>query len=233
MSFFGLNLIGGAISAFQQAADTTSNNIANVNTPGASRQVVNLSEAPPIVGSPGYSTWTGPGTQGDGALVESITRIHQDSYDGLFRGAAGAQSYFDVQQQQLAATQSSFGEPSNGINQAFTDLQTAISQLASNPAGAAERQGVVTASQAFVTALNRVGSAVQTSQATVISQATSVVDQANTLIDKIATLNGQIRASKAVGDNPNTYQISATCTSISFRSCSPRRAPCRPTGRRW
>jgi flagellar hook-associated protein 1 len=206
MSFFGLNLIGSAIDSFQQAANTTSDNIANVNTPGASRQVVNLTEASPIVGSPGYSTWTGPGTKGDGVLVSSITRIHQDSYDGLFRGASSAQSYFDVEQQQLQAIQSSFAEPSNGVNTAFTDLQTAISQLASNPSGTSERQGVITASQAFVTALNRVGGAIQTAQATVIQQATTVVDQANTLIDKIAALNAQIRASKAVGDNPNTYQ---------------------------
>jgi flagellar hook-associated protein 1 len=205
MSFFGLNLIGSAVDAFQQAANTTSDNIANVNTPGASRQVVNLREAAPIVGSTGYATWTGPGTKGDGVLVDSITRIHQDSYDGLFRGASSAQSYFDVQQQQLSAVQSAFGEPSNGINKAFTDLQTAMSQLASNPAGASERQGVITASQAFVTALNRVGTAIQTSQATVMQQAAGVVDQANGLIDKIAALNGQIRASRAVGDNPNTY----------------------------
>jgi flagellar hook-associated protein 1 FlgK len=205
MSFFGLNLIGSAVDAFQQAANTTSDNIANVNTPGASRQIVNLTEASPIVGSPGYSTWTGSGTKGDGVLVDSITRIHQDSYDGLFRGASSAQSYFDVQQQQLQAIQSSFAEPTNGINKAFTDLQTAISQLASNPGGASERQGVIAASQAFVTALNRVGTAIQTSQATVAQQAGGVVDQANALIDKIAALNGQIRASKAVGDNPNTY----------------------------
>jgi flagellar hook-associated protein 1 FlgK len=206
MSFLGLNLIGSAIDAFQQAANTTSNNIANVNTPGASRQVVNLTEASPIVGSPGYSTWTGPGTQGDGVLVSSITRIHQDSYDGLFRGASSAQSYFNVEQQQLSAIQSSFGEPTNGVNQAFTDLQTAISQLASNPTGTSERQGVITASQAFVTALNRVGGAIQNAQATVIQQATTIVNQANSLIDKIAGLNAQIRASNAVGDNPNTYQ---------------------------
>jgi flagellar hook-associated protein 1 FlgK len=206
MSFLGLNLIGSAIDAFQQAANTTSDNIANVNTPGASRQVVNLTEASPIVGSPGYSTWTGPGTKGDGVLVSSITRIHQDSYDGLFRGASSAQSYFNVEQQQLSAIQSSFGEPTNGVNQAFTDLQTAISQLASNPTGTSQRQGVITASQAFVTALNRVGGAIQNAQATVIQQATTIVNQANTLIDQIAGLNAQIRASKAVGDNPNTYQ---------------------------
>ena len=206
MSFFGLNLIGSAIDSFQQAANTTSDNIANVNTPGASRQVVNLTEASPIVGSPGYSTWSGPGTKGDGVLVSSITRIHQDSYDGLFRGASSAQSYFDVEQQQLQAIQSSFAEPTNGVNKAFTDLQTAISQLASNPGGTPERQGVITASQAFVTALNRVGGAIQNAQATVIQQATTIVAQANGLIDKIAALNAQIRASKAVGDNPNTYQ---------------------------
>jgi flagellar hook-associated protein 1 FlgK len=206
MSFFGLNLIGSAVEAFQQAANTTSDNIANVNTPGASRQVVNLTEAAPIVGSPGYATWTGPGTKGDGVLVGSITRIHQDSYDGLFRGASSAQSYFDVEQQQLQAIQSLFAEPTNGVNQAFTDLQTAISQLASNPGGTSQRNGVITAAQAFVRALNRVGGAIQSSQATVIQQATTVVDQANDLIDKIAALNGQIRASKAIGDNPNTYQ---------------------------
>jgi flagellar hook-associated protein 1 len=206
MSFFGLNLIGSAVDAFQQAANTTSDNIANVNTPGASRQVANLTEASPIAGSPGYATWQGPGTQGGGVLVSSITRIHMDSYDGLFRGASSAQSYFDVEEQQLSAVQSSFGEPSNGINTAFTNLQTAISQLASNPSGTSERQGVISASQAFVTALNQVGGAIQSSQSTVIQQATSVVSQANDLIDKIAALNGQIRASKAVGDNPNTYQ---------------------------
>jgi flagellar hook-associated protein 1 FlgK len=205
MSFFGLNLIGSAVDAFQQAANTTSDNIANVNTPGASRQVANLREALPIVGSTGYSTWTGPGTQGGGVLVDSITRIHMDSYDGLFRGASSAQSYFEVQEQQLTAVQSSFGEPSNGINKAFTNLQTAISQLASNPTGASERQGVISASQAFVTALNRVSGAIQTSQSTVMQQASSVVNQANDLIDKIAALNGQIRASRAIGDNPNTF----------------------------
>ena len=206
MSFFGLNVIGSAVEAFQQAANTTSDNIANVNTPGASRQVVNLREAAPIVGSPGYASWSGPGTKGDGVIVDSITRIHQDSYDSLFRGASASQNYFDVQQQQLAAIQSSFGEPANGVNKAFTDLQTAISQLASNPAGMSERQGVISAAQAFVTALNRVGSAIQSAKATVTGQAATTVDQANALIDKIAALNGQIRASKAVGDNPNTYQ---------------------------
>jgi flagellar hook-associated protein 1 FlgK len=206
MSFFGLNLIGSAIDAFQEAANTTSDNIANVNTPGASRQVANLAEAPPIVGSQGYATWSGPGTQGDGVLVQSITRIHQASYDGLFRGASAAQNYFDVEQQQLTNVQSSFGEPNNGVNTAFAGLQSAISQLAANPSGTSERQGVITAAQTFATTLNTVGNAVQSAKSTVLAQASTVVTQANGLIDQIAALNGQIRAATAMGDSPNTYE---------------------------
>ncbi|HEY4439340.1 MAG TPA: flagellar hook-associated protein FlgK [Candidatus Elarobacter sp.] len=206
MSFFGLNIAGSALDAYQQAANTTSNNIANVNTPGASRQEVNLVESQPVVGSIGYSTWTGPGTQGTGVTVQSITRIHQDSYDQLFRGASASQNYYSVEQQQLSAIQSSFGEPNNGINTAWTNLQTAISQLASNPTDASTRQGVLSSAQSFVSKLNSVGTAITQSQTTVIGQATNVVNQANALIDKIAALNGQIRASTAIGDNPNTYK---------------------------
>jgi flagellar hook-associated protein 1 len=206
MSFFGLNIAGSALDAYQQAANTTSNNIANINTPGASRQIVNLSPSTPIVGSTGYSTWYGPGTQGSGVTVDSITRIHQDSYDGLFRGASSAQNYYDVEQQQLQAIQAQFAEPNNGVNAAFTSLQTAISQLASTPNGTSQRQGVISAAQGFVRALNTVGNAIQSSEATVVTQATGVVAQANALIDKIAALNGQIRASTAIGDNPNTYK---------------------------
>ncbi len=210
MSFFGMNVAGSALAAFQQAANTTSDDIANVNTPGASRQVVNLSEASPIVGSPGYATWSGPGTKGDGVLVDSITRIHQNSYDGLFRGASAGQSYFDVEQQQLQGIQSAFAEPSAGVNAAFSGLQTAFTQLASTPSndqagGQAARAGVINAAQTFVNVLNSVGSAIASAKATVSQNAAGVVNQANALIDKIAGLNGQIRASKAIGDSPNTY----------------------------
>ncbi|MEA2666396.1 MAG: flagellar hook-associated protein 1 [Candidatus Eremiobacteraeota bacterium] len=210
MSFFGMNVAGSALAAFQQAANTTADDIANVNTPGASRQVVNLSEAAPIVGSPGYAAWSGPGTKGDGVVVDSITRIHQNSYDGLFRGASAGQSYFDVEQQQLQGVQAAFAEPSAGVNAAFSGLQKAFTQLASTPSndqagGQAARAGVINAAQTFVNVLNSVGSAIATAKATVSQNAAGVVTQANTLIDKIATLNGQIRASRAIGDNPNTY----------------------------
>ena len=206
MSFFGLNTAGNALSTAQQAANTTANNIANVNTPGASRQQAVITEAPPISGSPAYAAHLGdPGTRGEGSLVQSIARIHQDSYDSLFRGATSSENYFTIESQQLTALQSAFGEPTNGINAAYTGLQTAASNLASQPTSIPVRASLISAAQGFVTSLNRASSAIQQAESTVVGQAGAVVTKANGFIDQIAALNGQIRAARAVGDNPNTY----------------------------
>lgn len=207
MSFFSFNIIGNAVDTYQQATNVTADNIANVATPGASRQSAVISEAIPISGSPFYSSHLGsPGTQGEGAVVQQISRIHQDSYDALFRGATGSQNYYTTQQAQLNTLQSNFGEPSNGINSAYSALQAAISQAAQNlQSGPAPRNGVLTAAQTFTTALNNAAGSISQQESAIRTQATSVVLQANVLIDQIASLNGQIRSLEAVGDNPNTY----------------------------
>lgn len=206
MSFFSFNLVGNALDAYQHAMGVTADNIANVATPGASRQSADVTEAVPISGSPFYSSHLGsPGTLGEGAVVNQITRIHQDSYDGLFRGASSSQYFYTTQQQQLANLQSNFGEPNNGINLAYGALQTAVSNAAAAPTQPAVRQAVLSQAQTFATAINSASSAISDQKATIVGQGTSLVTQVNTLIDSIAALNGQIRALSATGDNPNTY----------------------------
>jgi flagellar hook-associated protein 1 len=205
MSFFGFDVAGSAVAAFQQAENVTSDNIANINTPGASRQLVNLSEGVPIPQA-GFPTHFSPGTEGTGVLVASITRAHQDSLDALFRGASSSQNYYSTEQQALQATQSALGEPSAGVNTAFVAFQTAINTLIGQPGQTSAQTGVISAAQSLVAVLNQDATALQSQQAQVQTQATSVVTTINTTLDQIAALNGQIRASTAVGDNPNTYE---------------------------
>ena len=206
MSFFSFNIIGNAIDAYTQATNVTADNIANVATPGASRQSADVTEAIPISGSPFYASHVGsPGTRGEGAVVNQITRIHQDSYDGLFRGASSSQYFYTATQQQLNSLQSNFGEPNNGVNTAYAALQTAVSNVAASPTSTAVRQAVIDKAQTFATTLNSASTAIAQQKATLVAQGASIVTQANTLIDKIASLNGQIRGLSAAGDQPNTY----------------------------
>jgi flagellar hook-associated protein 1 FlgK len=206
MSFLGLATAGSALGAYQQAEDVTSQNISDVSVPGASRQIANLAEAPPIDGSTFYPGSFTPGTVGTGTLVQSITRVHQDSYDSLFRGATSSQNFYSVEQSSLQALQSALGEPSSGINTAFTNFQTAVQSLVNNPSGIPERNGVLTSAQGLVTSLNTANQAIVSQQTQVQQQASSYISTINTTLDQIAQLNGQIRAATAVGDNPNTYK---------------------------
>ena len=206
MSFLGINIAGSALDTFQQAEDVTSQNIANVSTPGASRQIVNIGQLPPIDGSTMYPSHFETGTQGTGVLVQSITRVHQDSYDALFRGATASQNFYSSEQSVLQSLQAALGEPSNGINSALTNFQTSLQTLTNNPTGTAERTGVLTSAQALVTSLNSADAAIRSSESQVQTQATSTIKTINDTIDQIAALNSQIRAATAVGDSPNTYE---------------------------
>ena len=206
-SFFGINAAGNALDAFQEAIDVTSDNISNVNTPGASRQVVNLTQTSPVSGSP-FAAAHIAGTLGNGVTVASIQRIHDDSYDALFRGASASQNYFTTEQTQLGSLQSAFGEPNNGVNSYFTAFQNAVAQLVDQAGtnSTSSRQNVLTSAQALTQALNQSSGAITTAKAQVIAQAGSAVTSVNTLLDQIAALNGQIRASTAVGDSPNQFE---------------------------
>ncbi len=206
-SFFGLGLMGNALESFQEAANVTSDNIANVNTPGASRQVVDLSQMPAVAGSP-FASAHFAGTFGNGVTVSDIQRIHADSYDGLFRGASASQNYFSTQQSQLQALQSSLGEPNNGISSYYSAFQSAVAQLSSQSGtgAAGASANVLSAAQALTQSLNASAGAITQQQASVMQQAGATVTTVNGILDQIAALNGQIRASTAVGDSPNTFE---------------------------
>ena len=207
-SFFGVQLAGKSLEAFQYAENITANDIANVDTPGASRQQVVFTQAPPIAGSPGYSTNIG-GTSGDGVLVQQVQRVYSESYSELFRGASSSQNFYQTEQQSLQSVQASLGNPNSGISTQYANFQSAINQLvAQSSTGSTPTlaQGVLTQAQALATSLNSAASTIQTQQAQTLQQGGAIVGTVNGVLDQIATLNGQIRASTAAGDSPNTYK---------------------------
>ena len=207
-SFYGLGLMSKSLEAFQYAENVTADNIANVNTPGASQQSVILQQAAPIVGSPGYSTAVA-GTTGDGVVVSQVQRIYSQSYSQLFRGASSSQNYYQIEQQQLQSLQSSFGDPNSGVSAQYTAFQSAVNALVaegSSGSSTSLNQSVLSSAQSLATALNNDAATVTQQEASVMQQAGTTVQTVNGLLDQIAALNGQIRASTAAGDSPNTYE---------------------------
>jgi flagellar hook-associated protein 1 len=205
-TFFGLDLMSSSLQAFSVAENVVSDNIANVDTPGASRQEAVITEAPPIVGSPFMATNV-PGTAGEGVIVSQIQRIHSNAYDALYRGAYSSQNYYQTEQQVLTSLQSTLGDPNAGVSTQFTNFQTAIAQLVSqgNSNGNAAGENVLQQAQALATSLNSASTAVTNQESQALQQGAQLVTAVNGILDQIAALNGQIRASTAAGDNPNTF----------------------------
>jgi flagellar hook-associated protein 1 FlgK len=207
-TFFGLDLMSTSLQSFSVAENVTGDNISNVDTPGATQQDVDLSEAPPVVGSPFTSTHV-PGTAGDGVIVAQIQRVNVQAYDDLFRGASSSQNYYSTEQQILTSVQSQLGDPTAGVSTAFNNFQTAVTQLVNAGAtGSAlsAASGVISSAQSLAQALGNSSSAVSNAENQTVSQGATIVQTVNGLLDQIAALNGQIRASTAVGDNPNTFE---------------------------
>ena len=207
-TFFGLDLMSTSLQSFSVAENVTGDNISNVDTPGATQQQTVLTEAPPVVGSPFESTHV-PGTAGDGVIVSQIQRVNVESYDQLFRGASSSQNYYSTEQQILTSVQSQLGDPTAGVSTSFNNFQTAVTNLVNASATGSTlsaASGVLTSAQALAQSLGNSSAAVSNAENQAVSQGATIVQTVNGLLDQIAALNGQIRSSTAVGDNPNTFE---------------------------
>jgi flagellar hook-associated protein 1 len=206
-TFFGLDLMSGSLQAFSVAENVTSDNIANVDTPGATTQTAQITEAPPIVGSP-FAPTNVPGTAGEGVIVSQITQINDEAYNDLFRGANSSQNYYGTEETILNSLQSELGDPDAGVSTAYNNFQTAVTNLvnaSTTGSGLSAQSGVITAAQTLASSLGQSSAAISSSEQQTLQQGAAIVTTVNGLLNQIAALNGQIRASTAVGDNPNTY----------------------------
>ena len=205
MGFIGLTTAINATDAYQTAENVAADDLSNQSTPGASRQTVLLTAAP-LVGVPGIPSGSnGQSAIQGGVSVNSIQQIHSNSYDTLYRSANTSQNFYSIEQNQLQAAQAAFSEPNGGLSSVYTAFQTAVSQWAAQPTQAATRQNVLASAQQLTGSLNTLSSSLATQAVQVRQAAAADVSTVNGYLDQIAQLNTQIRAARAVGNNPNTY----------------------------
>jgi len=193
-----LNIVLGSLLADQGAIETTSNNIANVNTPGYSRQRADLEETPPIqIG--GLNFGTGVELKQIVSLRDSILdlRVNQEAQQqGKLEGFLGPA-------QQI---QSFFNETTGtGLQANLTAFFNSLSQLSTSPSDLNVRQSVLTAAQNLSRSFNQAATNLSTLQTSVNLNVTQSVSQINTLTAQIATANAQVSAAQSANRNPGPF----------------------------
>lgn len=192
-----LNTGLSALTAMQRALATTSNNIANVNTDGYSRQRVEFANRAPEL--------TGSGYIGAGVDASAVRRI----FDGFVQGRvnAGTSSYQREQAYLELAVQVDdlLADSEAGLSPGLQSFFDSVQQLANDPTSVAGRQVMLTEAEVLVDRFNYLDERLDDLTATVNSQLRNYVREVNSLADSIAQLNVEIvrEYARGSGQPPN------------------------------
>lgn len=198
----GLNAtLATAISglmADQGALDVTTNNVANANTPGYSRQRAILTENNPVVlGSLTFGT--GVDLQQVQSVRDPILQLRVDQ-ETQQQGSLNS-SVTSLQQIEVMFNSTS----GNDIGSQFSNFFSSVQQLSTDPTDLSLRQGVLTAAGNLAQAFNNTASNLVQQQSSLDLNVVQSVQQVNTLTAQIAQLNTQISSVQNTGGNASAF----------------------------
>jgi flagellar hook-associated protein 1 FlgK len=193
LSLLGLFDIGkSALFASQAALTTTSNNIANVNTPGFSKQDVILDVA--------NSTSFGNTLVGGGVTVSGIKRSYDAFIQSQLIGQNQNQGRSSALSQLLSQVEQVFGDSTDtGLSKSFTDFFNAWNDVATNPESQPQRTVLLQKAASFVDVAKQMESSITAAYNQTNNDIKGAVDQINILATDIAALNGKITQIEAGG----------------------------------
>ncbi len=176
----------------QLAIEVTGNNIANVQTPGYTRQTVNLENNSP--------RQTGLGQVGTGVRVKGITRNFDRFLFSQTISEATPMGNFSVRQEGYTRIGLLFNETiGRSINTEMNNLFTSFEDLAANPAGLPERTTIQGNARSLVTGFNTLGNAIFQEQQNIDLMVEDTVSEINSMLSSIAKLNRTIFQNENIG----------------------------------
>jgi len=175
-----------ALAANSQALSVTSNNIANVNTPGYSREEVVLATRPAqVIG--GLELGLGVSVEKTQSVVDAFSEL------GL-ANATSAEAQTDKQSTNLQQVESVFNElGTNGLSSYINDFFNASQEVASDPSSVTARNDLLNKASIAVDRFHTLSNSLQNSQSLIDGDISDQVKQINSLASQIVDLNDQIQ----------------------------------------
>ena len=198
--FFGLNIAYTGLLASNAAMNTTSNNIANVQTEGYSRQQVTQQASNALRVFQTY------GCAGAGVETLAIERIRDEFYDGRFWDNNAQLGEYDMKQYYMQQLETYFDDDgkSTGFKTIFDQLMiTGMQALLKDPNSATAKSQFVGYAGALTEYFNGMAGNLGKVQKDINQEIKLKVDQINSLAGEIASLNKQINTIELAGTKAN------------------------------
>jgi flagellar hook-associated protein 1 FlgK len=187
-----------ALEANQGAINATSNNIANANTPGYTREVAQFTETP--------VSQQNDVVLGGGVNLNGLVSVRDELLNLQIQQQTSSQSSVDTQSTSLQQVQTYFTTTGGDIASALSSFSSSLAELSANSSDAAVQQTVLSSGQNLAKAFNNTANGLTSVQSAANSEVTQTVAQINTLTKQIAQLNGQLWQLQAAGQDGGTVQ---------------------------
>ncbi len=191
--FLNTSLTG--LLAFQRALGITSNNIANANTPGYSRQVAE------------FATRVGTGINnnyiGGGVKISTIRRIYDQMLGDQLKASTTSQSRFDMLATLSGRINTLLADADTGLNSSLQSFFNAAQDLANDPASITTRQALIGQADSFAGRFTSLSDRLGAVGDEVNQRLRLAVDEVNRLAQSIASINDRIASVSANAQPPN------------------------------
>ena len=191
-------LIGVGTSAMlanQAALQTTGNNIANVNTPGYSRQTAVLEQV--------QGQFSGAGYIGKGVAVGTVMRSYSDFLTTQANATASQQASDSTVSDQMSQLEKVFQGGASGLGASISTMLNSFSDVASAPADLSARTVALADASAMAARFRSSSDSLDALQAGVQTQLQQSVLAINSLAARIGAVNGQVALASSAGQSPN------------------------------
>lgn len=193
MSIFDAGV--SALSASQTALNLIGNNLANANTPGYHRQVLDLTEADP--------TPIGTISVGHGVQISDTRRLIDNLLETALTNQTSDLSGTTTQLATLQQVQAALDPSSGSLHDAIETFFNQLNQLSANPTDTTQRSVVLGSANNLANQFNSLSASLSQMSGGLDAQLGSTVTDINSLTGRIAQLNAAIRDATVRGVTPN------------------------------
>ncbi|ASV39956.1 flagellar hook-associated protein FlgK [Pseudomonas sp. NS1(2017)] len=182
MSLLSIGMSG--LNASQGSLSVLSNNIANVNTPGYSRQQTTQNSS--------AANQFGGVFIGSGTTLSDVRRVYNEFLDTAYQNSTALNSDAKAYLDQVNAVDKTLSDKTTGMSAVLSAFFAAAQTASATPSDTSARQVFLTSAQTLSNRFNSIANQLGQQKETINSQLTSMSEQVNKLTSSIAALNKQI-----------------------------------------
>lgn len=173
-----------ALLAFQRALNTVSHNVANINTPGYSRQRAEMQAR--------EGDFNGYGYEGTGVQVTDIRRMADSLATARLLDSGGELSRLQQMTVLSGRVDALFSDPATGIAARWSGFFDSVSALSSSAASPADRENMLAQANSLVARFNQMDQHLDRLDVELNAGLTASVVEVNRLTREIAQLNARV-----------------------------------------